>query len=100
VVVQEEDEIAASSLLAVDSGWSPLDTELLDLESARGDELLDELGGCLERSSLGRDARLPAQKLEQSRCLFLNRHVVGVGHVSEASLGRAAGAYRDPRRGP
>src|SRR5207244_7686296 len=80
VVVEEQRPRAGAAELAPDRGRRAVDTELLGLEARADEELLDEVGRLRQRLSLGRDAGLPAEELEQPDGLQLDRRNVDRRH--------------------
>ena len=79
VVVQEEREVAGARELAVDRRRGAVDRQLPCLEAGAGEQLLDELRGLRELLSLGRDARLPAEELEDAQGVAFDRLDVDSG---------------------
>ena len=69
MVVQKQRVIA---LLAIDSRWSFVDPEQPRLEPGADEQLLNERGRRLERPPFRRNARFPAQNLEQPKRILLD----------------------------
>jgi hypothetical protein len=72
VVVEEDREAGPAGLVAVDGRSAPVAAKLPRLETPARQQLLDELRGLVERTPLGRDARLPAQQVENAQRILLH----------------------------
>jgi hypothetical protein len=59
-------------LLAEDGGRALVGAKLPRLEAGTHEQLLDELGGFVERAALGRHARLATQQFEDSKRILLH----------------------------
>src|SRR5262249_11422427 len=77
VVVEEDREAGSSRLVAVDGRSTSVAAKLPRLETRTGQQLLHELRGLVERTPLGRDARLPAPQVEHGE--RSPAHAAGVG---------------------
>src|SRR5262249_28464659 len=76
VVVQENREAGSTRLVAVDGRSTSVSPKLQRLEARTCKQLLYKLRRLVERPALGRDARLPAQQVENAQGILLHAAVV------------------------